>query len=108
MNTNSTQGKQNLTKSKFFTKITVTVMAVLFGISVSVKAQNPDLPNPTANIQTAPAGSFVIAMDNTNQANPGYFNLKSYGLIVYLMNNNKRFRWIITAGKAKDGTDMSV
>ncbi len=109
MNTISTPGEQSLAgNGKFFVKIAVTVMAVLCGLSVSVKAQNTDLPNPTANLQTAPAGSLVIAMDNTNQARPGYFNLKAYGLAVYLMNNNKRLRWVIKAGKAKDGIDFSV
>src|SRR5437868_5198948 len=71
-------------------------------------AQNTDLPNPDPNLQTAPAGSFIIAMDNTNQANPGYFNLKAYGMVVTLMDFDVRFRWVITAGKVKDGVDINV
>lgn len=68
-----------------------------------------DLPNPGSNLQTLPSGSYIIAMDNTNQINSaGDFNLKSYGLIVHLLNNNVRLRWVITAGKIKDAVDISV
>ena len=68
-----------------------------------------DLPNPPANQQILPGGSYVIAMDNTNQVNnAGDFNLKSYGLVVFLLNHNKKLKWIITAGKMKDGIDFSV
>ena len=67
-----------------------------------------DIPNPSSNIQTLPAGSLVIAMDNTNQSNPGYFNLKSYGLITSLLNVSKRVRWVIKSGKSHDGIDFSV
>ena len=67
------------------------------------------LPSPTANLKTLAAGSYVIAMDNTNQANSNNeFNLKSYGLVVYLLNNNVKIKWVIKAGKLKDGVDFSV
>lgn len=80
----------------------------LFSIRLSL-AQNTDLPTPTANLQTLPANSYVIAMDNTNQLNnSSVFNYKSYGLIVYLLNNNVKIKWAITAGKAKDGNDIVV
>jgi hypothetical protein len=84
--------------------LTVASMAI-FGRS---EAQNTDLPGPTPNIQQIPAGSLVIAMDNTNQANPGYFNLKAYGLIVTLMDYDVKLKWLITAGKVKDASDLSV
>jgi hypothetical protein len=72
-------------------------------------AQNTDLPGPTPNLQTLPAGSYVIAMDNTLQVNSsGDFNLKAYGLIVYLLNNNVHVKWSIKAGKAKDGVDFTA
>jgi hypothetical protein len=71
------------------------------------KAQNTDLPSPDPNLQTVPAGSYVIAMDNALQVNSsGNFNLKAYGLLVYLLNNDVRLRWCIKAGKAKDGIDF--
>ena len=94
--------------NSFTQKFAVITAVLLFSFCLSAKAQNTDLPNPTANIQTLPVGSLVVAMDNTNQANPGYFNLKAYGLVVTLMDFDVRLRWIITAGKAKDGVDINV
>jgi hypothetical protein len=80
--------------------LVITIASVCFG---------QDLPNPGSNLQTLPSGSYIIAMDNTNQANTaGNFNLKSYGLIVHLLNNNVRMRWVITAGKIKDAVDITV
>ena len=68
-----------------------------------------DLPSPTANLKTLASGSYVIAMDNTNQANSNNeFNLKAYGLLVHLLNNNVKVKWVIKAGKIKDGNDFSV
>jgi len=85
------------------TLLTLTLLISLF----SVNAQ--DLPNPAANLQTLPAGSFVIAMDNTNQADgSGKFNLKAYGLIVHLLNYHVKVKWVIKAGKAKDGIDFTA
>lgn len=87
-------------------KLTKLLIALLVLLTSNLKAQ--DLPSPPPNIQTLPAGSLVIAMDNTNQSNPGYFNLKTYGLVISLLNNNKHLRWIITAGKVHDGTDFTI
>ncbi len=59
--------------------------------------------------QSLPVGSYVIPMDNTLQKNTnGYFNLKSYGLIVHLLNNNVKLKWSIKAGKLKDGIDFTA
>jgi Secretion system C-terminal sorting domain len=80
----------------------------LFSVQHAVAQINRDLPGPAANIVSMPAGSLVIAMDNTNQNGPGSFNLKSYGLVVTLMNNFKFLRWVITAGKAHNGADFTV
>jgi len=85
------------------TLLTLTLLISLY----SVNAQ--DLPNPSANLQTLPAGSFVIAMDNTNQADgSGKFNLKAYGLIVHLLNYHVKVKWVIKAGKVKDGIDFTT
>jgi hypothetical protein len=74
---------------------------------ISIKAQ--DLPSPSANLQTLSNGSYVIAMDNTLQANAaGNFNLKAYGLVVYLLNNNVKIKWSIKAGKSKDAADFTA
>jgi len=86
----------------------VLIIGILFFVQSSKAQINRDLPGPTANIQSMPAGSLVIAMDNTNQNAPGYFNLKAYGLIVTLLNNNKHLRWVITAGKVHNGPDFTV
>ncbi len=68
-----------------------------------------DIPTPSANLQTVPNGSYVIAMDNTLQKNTaGYFNLKAYGLIVYLLNNNVKVKWVIKTGKVKNDIDFST
>jgi hypothetical protein len=77
---------------------------------VSAKAQSTkDLPLPAANLITLTTGSYVIPMDNTLQANDsGYFNLKTYGLIVYLLNNNVKLKWVIKTGKVKNGIDFTV
>jgi hypothetical protein len=74
-----------------------------------LRAQNTDLPGPIPNLQTLPSGSYVIAMDNSLQVNSsGDFNLKTYGLIVYLLNNNVKVKWSIKAGKPKDGVDFTA
>lgn len=75
----------------------------------SVNAQsNKDLPAPVANLQTLATGSYVIPMDNNVQLNAaGFFNLKTYGLIVHLLNNGVKLKWSIRAGKLKDGIDFT-
>lgn len=70
------------------------------------RGQN-DLPTPTASIQAVPVNSLIIGMDNTTQAVPGYFNLRAYGLINQLLQNNIPVKWAIRAGKAKDGVDFT-
>src|SRR6476661_2523973 len=85
------------------------IALLLICFPVLIQAQNTDLPGPSANLQTVPAVSYIIAMDNTLQVNSaGDFNLKAYGLIVYLLNNNVKIKWSIKAGKTKDGIDFSA
>ena len=84
-------------------------MLLSMALCGSVKAQNKYLPNPDVNLETVPTGSYVIAMGNSLQTNTaGYFNLKTYGLITHLLNNNKKLKWVIKGGKAKDGIDFTV
>ncbi|GAC1424313.1 MAG: hypothetical protein NVS9B7_10630 [Flavisolibacter sp.] len=86
-------------------KILIAFAAVFIGTSTL----GQDLPGPPANLQSLPAGSYIIAMDNANQtAANGLFNIKTYGLIVHLLNNNVRVRWAIRAGKLKDAVDFNV
>lgn len=67
-----------------------------------------DLPSPSPNIQTITSGSLVIPMDNAMQSVSGYFNLKAYGLVNHLLQNNIPVKWAIKAGKSKDGIDFSA
>lgn len=79
-------------------------------LNLAAKTQSTkDLPAPTSNLVTLATGSYVIPMDNSLQLNAaGFFNLKSYGLIVHLLNNNVKVKWVIKAGKAKDAADFTV
>ncbi|MFM6924859.1 MAG: T9SS type A sorting domain-containing protein [Ferruginibacter sp.] len=110
MNNNSTQQKvrASLKRDSYLPKKAAAFLALLLLICGRSIAQNTDLPNPDANLKTAPAGSIIIAMDNTNQGNAGIFNLKAYGLVVTCMNNYTRVRWVIKAGKNKDDIDITV
>jgi hypothetical protein len=90
------------------TKIFIAIL-LMVAASFTSEAQNKNLPGPGTDLQTLAAGSYVIAMDNTLQANTaGDFNLKAYGLVVYLLNNDVKVKWSIRAGKSKDGTDFTA
>ncbi len=67
-----------------------------------------DLPGPAANPQLVPKGSLVIPMDNAKQSLTAPFNLRAYGLVNDLLQNNIPVKWAIRAGKAKDGTDFTA
>ena len=100
------------TKPLFMRKLFSLFLCLL--IISSASAQLPDLTSAatTYNQQTLPAGSYVIAMDNTNQSttisSTDVFNVKAYGLAIHLLNNNYRLRWIIKPGKTKDAADFTV
>lgn len=89
------------------------LLSILTISLIAGPAKSQDLPNPAANLQTLPAGSYVIPMDITLQGNKalgssGSFNLASYGLIVHLLNYNVKIKWVIKAGKVKDGIDFTA
>src|SRR5690554_909324 len=77
------------------------LIALLLLLPARVLAAN-ELPSPTPNIETIPAGSWIIAMDNTNQGISGIMNLKAYGLAVELLHASIPLKWIIKSGKSKD------
>jgi hypothetical protein len=91
-------------------KTVVPIITLCILLSSGTYAQSgKDLPSPSANFVSLSSGSYVIPMDNTLQANAsGNFNLKSYGLIIHLLNNNVKLKWVIRAAKSKDGTDFTV
>ena len=67
-----------------------------------------DLPPPPSNPQLITSGSLVIPMDNDKQNLLAPFNLKAYGLVSDLLQNDIPVRWAIAAGKAKDGIDFTA
>ncbi len=63
----------------------------------------------SGTMETLPAGSLVIAMDNTNQRNgSGVFNLKAYGLIENILWAGIPVKWAIRSGKTVGGTDFTA
>ncbi len=87
--------KPNCTKK---TPIRLFTLLLLFVASFfQVKAQT----------ETLPTGSFIINMGATNP-NTIANGLKPYGLIYDLLkNNNVPIKWVIAAGKVKDGVDFT-
>jgi len=100
-------------RTKFCSVRRVVMLAFFLANAYFLSAQ--DIPGATASIQTAPAGSLVIAMDNTNQATSTInaatgtylFNLKAYGLVTLFRNAGIYVNWVINTGKAKDGIDFT-
>ena len=90
------------------------VLTLIIGNSLLASSQ--DLPGASASMQTAPIGSLVIAMDNSNQATSSinastgtyFFNLRAYGLAILFRNAGITIRWVINSTKAQDGIDFSA
>jgi len=76
--------------------------------TLEIAAQGNDLPNPPAHLQTVTVGSLVIPMDNSHQNLTAPFNLKAYGLVNALLQNDIPVKWVIKSGKLKDGIDFSA
>ena len=99
---------------KFYRTVRRTIILIFLIAKLSVLTAQ-DLPGATANLQTAPAGTLVIAMDHTNQATSTInaasgtylFNLKAYGLVTLFRNAGIYVNWVINTGKAKDGIDFT-
>jgi uncharacterized repeat protein (TIGR01451 family) len=93
----------------FATSLRIAVIS-LFVISVSVVSGfSQDLPDPVPHLETLPAGTIIIPMDDAKQtASNGRFNLKAYGLVQRLLQNNIPVKWSIRAGKSKDAVDFTA
>jgi uncharacterized repeat protein (TIGR01451 family) len=91
-------------------RLAVGVAVVAMGVVVSGDLMFPevDLPGPPARFEVVRAGSLVIAMDNTHQALIAPFNTRAYGLAIELLNADIPLKWVIRAGKGKDGVDLSA
>ena len=95
---------------------TIVTIVLLFVASNFVRSQNKDLPGPTQNLRNIAIGSYIIPMDLTHQPGtntkgalaPGLFNLRAYGLVVHLLNNQVPVKWCIRAGKFKDDPDIQT
>ena len=74
------------------------LLVLLLALTIPGLAQN-DLPSPAANLEQLKNGSLIVAMDTNYQKNPGYFNLKAYGLVNEILQNEIPVKWVIKAGK---------
>jgi len=100
---------------ELYPNVRQTLLLILF-LANSFYLSAQDVPGASANLETAPAGTLVIAMDNTNQATSTIntasgtylFNLKAYGLVTLLRNAGIYVKWVINTGKAKDGIDFTA
>jgi gliding motility-associated-like protein len=83
---------------------------VLLFLPVTLYAQK-DFPSAPADIQTIPAGSFIIPMDTTLQnivpAGQAPFNLKAYGLVNEFLQNGIPVKWVIRSGKDLNDIDFT-
>lgn len=102
MKTHNTKGAW-MRSRKFLALILTTLV-----FSIGLPAQPPQNPVPAA--ENLLSGALVIPMDNVNQGNAGgtTFNLRAYGLVNLLLQNNIPVKWVILPGKAKDAVDFSV
>ncbi|MCH7534932.1 MAG: hypothetical protein IH948_04180, partial [Bacteroidetes bacterium] len=91
---------------RFKSYLWLVILITLVIESADLFAQ-PDLPNPPANLEFIPSGSLVIPMDTISQNLIPPFNLKAYGLINALVQNDIPVKWIIRSGKAKNGIDFT-
>ncbi len=87
--------------------------ALLSGLAIlmfagSTFSQPP--PNPVPPAEVIATGALIIPMDNVHQGNSSgtTFNLRSYGLANYLLQNNIPIKWAIKPGKAKDDEDFKA
>lgn len=79
-------------------------LAIITGIAIALIL--PVVSSPAA-VETLPAGTYIIPMDNTLQGG-GTFNLKAYGLAVRLLHAGVPLKWIINPTKGKDGVDFTA
>lgn len=84
----------------------LTTMLLVLLLFYSGVAKGDDLPPPTANIETIPAGAWIIPMDNNHQDVSGVMNLRAYGLAMELLWADIPLKWAIKTGKEYDDWDI--
>lgn len=71
-----------------------------------------DLPGAPPNIENIKSGSYVIPMDEFNQSitngNTTAINVRAYGLVYALLNNNIPIKWVIKSGKERQDIDFTA
>jgi uncharacterized repeat protein (TIGR01451 family) len=77
------------------------LLSLLILLSAPVFGQYEMPGSIVSNVKTIPAGSLIIAMDTTLQYRPGYFNMKAYGLVSNLLENEIPVMWAIRKGKTR-------
>lgn len=86
-------------------------LLMLSGSVLNCLAQQ-DLPLPPSNLQTIPAGNFIVPMDNIYQslvpAGQAPFNIKAYGIINEFLQNGIPVKWAIRSGKQLDDIDITA
>ncbi len=83
---------------------------IMFFFNIKINAQF-EAPTPPAQVETLIVGSLVIPMDTVYQrvaGVPGYFNLKAYGLVNELLQNEIPVKWAIKAGKTRAANATSI
>lgn len=87
----------------------ILLLALMLAMAIcgDLNAQGKDNPNPPADMQIIPAGSYIIGMDNNTQQYLGNFNFKAYGLVNALLKNGVPVKWAIRSGKLKDEIDFT-
>lgn len=104
-----------VTGNPVMTAVTNTT-GILVGMSVTGQGAIPAGATVVAvTATTVTLSAAPTATQNNKPLDFGYsqmsaagFNLKAYGLLVHLLNNNIKLKWVIKPGKAKDGIDFSV
>lgn len=86
------------------------LLFIFFCFSITASKAQFELSNPmTANSKNIKAGALIVAMDTINQKNVGgYYNLKSYGLVNEILQNEIPVMWIIKNSKSKNAADFTA
>lgn len=83
------------------------ILCLFFAFLCTKTSAQYEFPSPPAQTQTIKSGSLIIPMDTLLQAKPGYFNLKAYGLVNALLQNEIPVKWAIKKGKQKNGINSA-
>jgi len=96
-------GGETLQPSPSLRKLGITVLLALLGLAMTpavFAVSDPDLPSAAQNLETIASGALVIPMDVPNQHDADdLFNLKAYGAVNKLLQNEIPVKWAIRYDK---------